>query len=403
MGPPPSPYSDEDYPPEAPAVPEDDAHAPLWTLMLEDADEDEDESCKTKPPVDIESGPTDFKSGGALEMSKTGSTDFSIGKESVVGDVAKTLVPRVGASTATNTRVTVVPAKTGKLWRGQVKRPDGGKSIPRGMDGLRTGSRPWSVKEVGTEGNTSNPRGLDEMRTVSNPWHPLVVHTDDERSDSQELDASCTVSNPGEWQTVKGPRHKNRRATFCKAPSLHFIECEPNLNRVAPEQDFWELVETHLDSGAARSVCPIDFCPEFPVTETGASKKQEHFRTATGGRVRNEGQRRISGVTENGIPVSMAYAVADIAVTLESVAQICDSGATVTFTAKGGRIDGPAGRVPFDRKGDAYVRKTWVNRRTDPKTKADPNKKKAENPDRPKPRENPLPEKPVFGRQSRAV
>ena len=119
--------------------------------------------------------------------------------------------------------------------------------------------------------------------------------------------------------------------------------------------------------------------------------------------MRNEGQRRISGVTENGIPVSMSYAVADIAVTLESVAQICDSGATVTFTAKGGRIDGPAGRVPFDRKGDAYVRKTWVNRRTDPKTKADPNKKKAENPDRPKPRENPLPEKPVFGRQSRAV
>ena len=155
-------------------------------------------------------------------------------------------------------------------------------------------------------------------------------------NDEVESGAALDVSNPGEWQTVKRPRRRRRHTSFYKAPSLHFIECEPNLNRVAPEQDFWELVETHLDSGAARSICPIDFCPEFPVTETGSSRKQEHFRTATGGRVRNEGQRKISGVTENGIPVSMAYAVADIAVTLESVAQICDSGATVTFTAKRG-------------------------------------------------------------------
>ena len=58
----------------------------------------------------------------------------------------------------------------------------------------------------------------------------------------------------------------------------------------------------------------------------------------------------------------MRYAVADIAVPLESVAQICDSGATVTFDKRGGRIDGPNGVILFAREGDTYVRKTWIKR-----------------------------------------
>ena len=118
-----------------------------------------------------------------------------------------------------------------------------------------------------------------------------------------------------------------------------------------------------LDSGAARSVCPVDFCADFPIKETTASKNNEHFRTATGARVRNEGQRLIRGLTDEGAGVTMKYAVANIAVPLESVSQICDSGATVTFTKTGGVIAGPAGKIPFERDGDSYIRKTWVHRR----------------------------------------
>ena len=117
---------------------------------------------------------------------------------------------------------------------------------------------------------------------------------------------------------------------------------------------------TNIDSGAARSVCPVDFCPQVEVKETPESKRNEHFRTATGSRVRNEGCKSIKGVTEDGYNVLMKYAVADIAVPLESVSQICDSGATVTFTARGGEIRGAMGVIPFVRQGDTYVRKTWV-------------------------------------------
>ena len=58
----------------------------------------------------------------------------------------------------------------------------------------------------------------------------------------------------------------------------------------------------------------------------------------------------------------MRYAVADVAMALDSVSQICDTGAQVLFTKWGGHILGPAGRVDFTRVGDTYVRSTWVKR-----------------------------------------
>ena len=113
-------------------------------------------------------------------------------------------------------------------------------------------------------------------------------------------------------------------------------------------------------------MCPRDFCDEYPLVPSKESDKSQHFRTATGARVRNEGQRTIRGMTEDGQKVAMRYAVADIAVPLESVAQICDSGATVTFNAKGGKIEGPKGIVTFSREGDTYVRKTWIQKPSKP-------------------------------------
>ena len=56
----------------------------------------------------------------------------------------------------------------------------------------------------------------------------------------------------------------------------------------------------------------------------------------------------------------MRYAVTDVQVPLDSVSQICDGGATVMFTATGGQIIGPDYSVDFERKGDTYVRSTWV-------------------------------------------
>ena len=57
----------------------------------------------------------------------------------------------------------------------------------------------------------------------------------------------------------------------------------------------------------------------------------------------------------------MKYAVADIAVPLDSVSQICDTGAKVVFEQDGGYIESKSGkRIMFERVGDTYCRTTWV-------------------------------------------
>ena len=69
----------------------------------------------------------------------------------------------------------------------------------------------------------------------------------------------------------------------------------------------------------------------------------------------------MKGYTTPGSPFSMHYNVADIEVALDSVSQICDSGATVTFTRSGGYITRPSGeRTTFVRDGDTYLREMWV-------------------------------------------
>ena len=57
----------------------------------------------------------------------------------------------------------------------------------------------------------------------------------------------------------------------------------------------------------------------------------------------------------------MRYAVANVTVALDSISQICDTGATVTFTKHGGVIVQPDGnKIPFQRERDTYTRQVWV-------------------------------------------
>ena len=121
-------------------------------------------------------------------------------------------------------------------------------------------------------------------------------------------------------------------------------------------------VRSYVDSGAARSVCPLDFANQFKLSATEASRNGSGFRTATGKTVTNRGCRTVQGKTAENEPTSMSYAVADIAVALDSVSQICDTGAEVVFTKQGGHIKSISGKTfPFERAGDTYVRSVWIS------------------------------------------
>ena len=57
----------------------------------------------------------------------------------------------------------------------------------------------------------------------------------------------------------------------------------------------------------------------------------------------------------------MNYSVADVSVALDSISQICDSGATVVFNKHGGYIERPDGRkTTFKRDRDTYIREVWI-------------------------------------------
>ena len=85
------------------------------------------------------------------------------------------------------------------------------------------------------------------------------------------------------------------------------------------------------------------------------------FRFADGSRLKNHGGRVVQGTNEHGRMTSMSYVLANAALVLDSVSQICDSGASVTFHESGGYIEKPNGsRTMFARVGDTYTRNVWV-------------------------------------------
>ena len=130
--------------------------------------------------------------------------------------------------------------------------------------------------------------------------------------------------------------------------------------------DEWECVESMVDSGAARSVCPLTMCQEVGVARP--HEGPAFFRTATGDRVQNHGIRELCGISNEGTALSLAYNVAEVSAPLDSVSQICDRGNVVVFTQAGGFVCGPQGKLAFKRKNDTYVRQTWVRRGSPPRS-----------------------------------
>ena len=124
-----------------------------------------------------------------------------------------------------------------------------------------------------------------------------------------------------------------------------------------------EVLVSYLDSGASRSVCPTRHGDQFGMHSTRQSRSGTGFRTATNKRVANLGERVVSGLNEGGQHIDMRYCVANVQSALDSVSQICDTGAEVLFTRTGGEIRHANGvRVPFERRDNTYVRKTWVSK-----------------------------------------
>lgn len=62
-----------------------------------------------------------------------------------------------------------------------------------------------------------------------------------------------------------------------------------------------------VDSGAAENVSSRDIAPDVPVRTSEGSRRGQHYVTANGGRVANEGEQRLEVVTEEGGVTNMTF------------------------------------------------------------------------------------------------
>ena len=68
-----------------------------------------------------------------------------------------------------------------------------------------------------------------------------------------------------------------------------------------------------IDSGAAVCVAPPSWCPQYKTQQSAGSKMGVHYVTASGNKVKNEGEERIKIRTKAGDVRQMTFQVAQVA------------------------------------------------------------------------------------------
>ena len=121
-------------------------------------------------------------------------------------------------------------------------------------------------------------------------------------------------------------------------------------------------VESVMDSGSAEWVAHKDHFPDYPSEESPGSRRGQHFTSATGEEVPNEGQKVIPVVTEEGRNKKVTWQLAEVQKPLTAVGKICDNDAICVFGKRGGFIRDMANgeMTKFNRKNGIYVLKMWM-------------------------------------------
>ena len=124
----------------------------------------------------------------------------------------------------------------------------------------------------------------------------------------------------------------------------------------------WEKLVVKIDSGAVDSCLPKELLTRVPVRETAASKNDMRYVAANGTNIRNYGERNVQGLTGDWKPMNMTFQVTDVRNLLGSVYRMVQSGNTVTFDDRGGRIiNKRTGKItPIRENRGAYELDVWL-------------------------------------------
>ena len=94
----------------------------------------------------------------------------------------------------------------------------------------------------------------------------------------------------------------------------------------------WEKLTFTGDSGACDHVITPDAANAFKLHETASSKAGEVYRAANGSQIKTYGERRLRGVTQNGIGFNMSCQVTDVKKNPASLVKMTEEGNDIALS-----------------------------------------------------------------------
>lgn len=117
-----------------------------------------------------------------------------------------------------------------------------------------------------------------------------------------------------------------------------------------------------IDTGAAVTVCPKGEFGEFPVEEGAGKKAGVSYRSASGGRMENEGEKKVKFHTEEGHKRGITFQVCDCTKPLISAAEIVAAGNRIVLDSNGSFIENKrtGQKTKLIKENGVFVMNTWV-------------------------------------------
>ena len=169
-------------------------------------------------------------------------------------------------------------------------------------------------------------------------------------------------SDPGQGTPPSGTFEDIKPAAAMNLMEEEQEDEQMMMNAEQEETDEWQKVTVTVDSGSAEHALPTGSFSKIPVTK--GDKFGKNYVAANGGKIANEGEKIVPCVTQNGIPISVRFQLAQVVKPLLSAKKLAKSGHQVILEEYRPRIVSPQGFVtPIRTQGGVYVVDFWIKKK----------------------------------------
>ena len=176
------------------------------------------------------------------------------------------------------------------------------------------------------------------------------------------------VETPGwakEYEVVTQKRKPGGRSM--RGQRLNLVsdgrnEGTAQISQCSIKEGLWERIQVTVDSGAMRNVIPKNVAQAFEIEESDMTKAGINFVAANDSVIKNYGQRKILGMTEDWSVINFNAHVADVMKPLASVVEMEESNLKVVFGKGASYIQSvrTGQKINLSRDGREYKFDVWV-------------------------------------------